>query len=311
MKTGFVRACAKPFDRFWGTARGFCFGILISLFLVSLANQALAYSSPGQPTGYVNDFGHVLSASTVQTLDAELAQFEASTSNQIAVVTVPDMGGDYVENYAVKLYQDWGIGKKDKDNGVLLLLAIQEHKIRIEVGYGLEGALPDSVAQSIINNDLTPNLKAGKFDEGVTAATHDIMAATQNEYVGAGETKSGRGINYEAVIFVVFIMLQWIGAVLARSKSWWGGGIVGAVLGLGIWGFFGLLVGWGLGIVAGLTLIGLLFDFVVSKAFSTSKASGTRPPWWIGGGGFGGGRGGGFGGFGGGSSGGGGASGSW
>jgi uncharacterized protein len=286
----------------------------LGLILVFSASPVLAYSSPGTPTGYVNDFAHVLSAETVQDLDAELLQFEASTSNQIAVVTVPDMGGDYVENYAVKLFADWGIGKKDKDNGVLLLLSIQEHKIRIEVGYGLEGALPDSVAQSIINNDLTPNLKAGDFDGGVTQAVHDIEAATQNEYTGTGSTDSGSGggIDYGTIVYVVLIFLMWGGSILARSKSWWGGGIVGAVLGFGLWGFLGTAIIWGLGLVAGLALLGTIFDFIVSRTFANSKASGMRPPWWIGGGGFGGrGGGGGFGGFGGGSSGGGGASGGW
>lgn len=308
MRLGSLRIKASLTKVLGGLAAG-----VIGFFLIFSATPALAYSSPGTPTGYVNDFAHVLSASTVQTLDTELAQFEASTSNQIAVVTVPDMGGDYIENYAVKLFSDWGIGKKDKDNGVLLLLAIQERKIRIEVGYGLEGALPDSVAQRIINNDITPNLKSGNFDEGVTQAVRDIEAATQYEYTGIGTTDSGsdNGVNYEAVIFVVFIALQWLGAILARSKSWWGGGIVGAVIGFGLWGFFSLAIVWGFAVVAGLALLGTLFDLLVSQTYANSKASGVRPPWWIGGGGFGGRGGGGFGGFGGGSSGGGGASGGW
>lgn len=289
--------------------------ILQALFVagaVLWAVPAFAYTSPGNPTGYVNDFAHVLSAGTVQSLDAALAQFEASTSNQIAVVTVPNMGGDYIENYAVKLYEEWGIGTKDKDNGVLLLLSIEEHKIRIEVGYGLEGALPDSVAQSIINNDLTPNLKAGNFDEGVQEAVSDIILATQNEYTAPEKSSSwlsGNGI--EAVFFIVFFALQWIAAVFARSKSWWAGGVVGALLGGGVWLWFGMALVGGLASLLGLAAIGLLLDFIVSKTYANRKSLGGSMPWWIGGGGRGGSGGGGFGGFGGGSSGGGGASGSW
>ncbi|HVY72859.1 MAG TPA: TPM domain-containing protein [Candidatus Paceibacterota bacterium] len=287
-------------------------GIIAGLLLL-LPSGVFAYSSPGSPTGYVNDFAHVLSADVIQTLDAQLGSFEASTSNQIAVVTVPNMGGDYIENYAVKLYQEWGIGTKDKDNGVLLLLSIEEHKIRIEVGYGLEGALPDSVAQSIINNDLTPNLKAGDFDTGVEQAVGDIMLATQNEYTASASSGS-KGISsnaVEAIAFFAFIALQWIAAIFARSKSWWAGGIVGAVLGGGAWLWFGLFAGWGLGLVAALTGLGLLLDYVVSKTYSNYKGRGGSMPWWIGGGRGGGSSGGGFGGFGGGSSGGGGASGGW
>jgi uncharacterized protein len=275
------------------------------------AAPVFAYSSPGAPTGYVNDFAHVLSADTVQQLDATLAHFEASTSNQIAVVTVPNMGGDYVENYAVKLFEEWGIGQRDRDNGVLLLLAVEEHKIRIEVGYGLEGALPDSVAQRIINNDLTPNLKENKFDEGVTLATADIMRATQGEYTAPEKKKfplSGNAI--EALLVALFFGLQWIAAVLARSKSWWAGGVVGGFLGGGAWLWFGMALAWGLVTLGSLVVFGLLLDYLVSKTYTNKKTTGAVLPWWIGGGG-GGGRGGGFGGFGGGSSGGGGASGSW
>ena len=284
------------------------------LFSPALAFASIGYTSPGNPAGYVTDFAHVLSANEVQSIDAELQQFEASTSNQIAVVTVPNLNGDYIEDYAPKLFAQWGIGQKSKDNGVLLLLSIQEHSIRIEVGYGLEGALPDSVAQSIINNDLTPNLKAGNYDAGVTAAVSDIMLATQNEYTGTGTTNSddSSSINYYALIFIGFIALQWLAAILARSKSWWAGGVVGGVIGAGVWLYIGMFIAWGLLLTAGLTGLGLLFDWYVSKHYNAAKANGTRSPWWIGGGGFGGrGGSGGFGGFGGGMSGGGGASGGW
>ncbi len=272
---------------------------------------AFAYTSPGSPSGYVNDFAHVLSADTVQSLDAELSAFEASTSNQIAVVTVPNMGGDYIENYAVKLFAEWGIGKKDKDNGVLLLLSIEEHKLRIEVGYGLEGALPDSVAQRIINQDMTPLLKAGDYDGAVNAGVRDIEQATQGEYTESDP--SGGGFDIWAFLIIPFLILQWAAAIFARSKSWWAGGVVGVVAGLGV----GLVWGFGLWIllasVAGLGAIGLLLDYVVSKAYTSAKSSGLTTPWWAGGGTHSSSNssGGGFGGFGGGSSGGGGASGGW
>lgn len=281
-----------------------------------LALPALAYTSPGNPTGYVNDFAHVLNPDTVQNLNAQLTEFEKSTSNEISIVTVPNMGGDYIEHYASELFKEWGIGKKDRDNGVLLLLSIEERKIRIEVGYGLEGALPDSIAARIIANDITPKLKAGDYDEAVTSAAASIEAATKGEYRG-GEEFSSEDAKAVAehtlgVMFAIILVLQWLAAVLGRSKSWWAGGIVGALMGLGIWFFFGLLLLGGISTFVGLTMAGLLFDYVVSKTYKkATKGVGSVIPWWIGGGRSGGSSGGGFGGFGGGRSGGGGASGGW
>lgn len=290
--------------------RGVLAGVFIASVL-SIALPALAYTSPGSPTGYVNDFARVLSDGTKQSLEAELTDFEKSTSNEVTVVTVPNMGGDYIENFTVKLFEEWKIGKADTDNGVLLLLSIEERKLRIEVGYGLEGALPDSVAQSILDNELTPRLKVGDYDGAVTTGVRAIMSATKGEYVGMPSSDNGpvSGDVFEAIIIALFVVLQIFIAILARSKSWWAGGL------LGLFGAAGLVWYFALGLLAGLpivlifVLIGLLFDYIVSTAYMNATVRGVAPPWWAGGSR--GGGGGGFGGFGGGSSGGGGASGSW
>lgn len=288
---------------------------LLSLSAILFASPVFAYSSPGKPTGYVNDFAHVLSDGTKQELESALSVFEASTSDEIAVAIVPSMGGDYIENYAVKLFEEWGIGKKDKDNGVLLLLSIEERKLRIEVGYGLEGALPDSLAQQIINADMTPRLKAGDYDGAVSIGVTDIMQAVKGEYQ-ATESKSSSSLHFSfdtllGFLLIPIFILQWLAAILARSKSWWAGGIVGIVIGAFAWLLLGLNLIFAILLIAGLGLFGLIFDYFVSKSYSHSEMRGITPPWWAGGGGFGGSSGGSFGGFGGGSSGGGGASGSW
>lgn len=288
-------------------------GLVAGAALWAAPAFALAYTSPGHATGYVNDFAHVLSQETVQNLNTELARFEASTSNEVAVVTVQNMHGDYIENYAVQLFKEWGIGKKDKDNGVLLLLAIDERKLRIEVGYGLEGALPDSVAQRIVTNDMTPLLKAVNYDSAVTVGVQGIESATQGEYVGTGSAFSISPFiakNWLALLFLPLFVLQWFAAVLSRSKSWYAGGIVGALVGVVVWFFFIHTTLLAIIVTLVLTAIGALFDYVVSNAYTVAKQVGVRPPWWAGGRGFGGSSGG-FGGFGGGSSGGGGASGGW
>lgn len=291
-------------------------GVLLAS--VSVAGIAYAYSSPGSPSGYVNDFAQVMSTAAKQSLEAELTTFKQTTSNEITIVTVPNMGGDYIENYAVKLFAEWGIGTKTKDNGILLLLSIEERKMRIEVGYGLEGALPDSVAQSILNNEMTPLLKAGDYDGAVTAGVQAIEQATKGEYTASPGLADNPVIafisdNFEFVFITGFFILQFLASILARSRSWWAGGIVGFLGGFGISWAFALVGLFILVPVVLMTGFGLFFDYVVSNGYRKAKANGTVVPWWFGGsGGMGGGSsGGGFGGFGGGGSGGGGASGSW
>ena len=98
----------------------------------------------------------MISAEQKQTLETKLSQFEKDTSNELSVVTIEDLKGDTIENFAVKLFEDWGIGKKDKDNGVLLLIAKNDRQMKIEVGYGLEGALTDAQSFWIIQNVMRP-----------------------------------------------------------------------------------------------------------------------------------------------------------
>lgn len=292
-------------------------GAFVASFL-AFSPAVFAYVSPGSPNGYINDFAQVLSAEAKRTLESELASFNQTTSNEIAVAIVPNMGGDYIENYAVKLFAEWGIGKKDKDNGVLLVLSIEERKMRIEVGYGLEGALPDSVAQSILDNEMTPLLKAGDYDAAVTAGVHAIEQATKGEYTSSSEVQSaGKSLEESlldgGIIFFVFglFILQVFAAILSRSRSWWAGGAVGLLGGLGIGWFLALGLLLIIPLIIVLTMLGLLFDYVVSTGYQKAKTQGVTPPWWTGGSGGSSSSGGGFGGFGGGSSGGGGASGGW
>jgi uncharacterized protein len=289
---------------------------VILIFSFAIPAAVFAYVSPGSATGFVNDFAGVLSAGTKSTLETELTQFRADTTSEISVVTVKTIADDYIENYAEKLFQEWGIGTEKNDNGVLLVVATEDHKLRIEVGYGLEGALPDSIADSIIRNDMVPLLKENDFDGAVAAGVRSIMQATRGEYTAAQESESSpwSDLVFPIIFFGVFV-LQWLGAILGRSKSWWLGGVLGFAGGAGL----SLVDPFGFSFVAhalfalGLTGLGLFFDYVVSSTFHHAQKYGYDSPWWVGGNsGFGSGNSsGGFGGFGGGSSGGGGASGSW
>src|SRR6185503_20358669 len=111
--------------------------LIASLLLFPLF--ALAYVSPGKPTGFVNDFAALLSPQTRESLEAELAQFEQTSGNEIVIATIPTHGSnETIETYAVKLFEEWAIGKEKPDNGLLLLIAKEDREMRIEVGYGLE-----------------------------------------------------------------------------------------------------------------------------------------------------------------------------
>lgn len=289
---------------------------LIFAIIFCLQDVANAFVVPKTPTGYVNDYAGMLSDETKQYLENYLKAFTASTSNEIAVVTIPDLGGDTVEHYANSLFELWKIGKADNDNGILLLIARDEHKLRIEVGYGLEGALPDILAKDVIDTKITSLFKQGKYDDGVMEGVTAIMDATKGEYKVEEISQNNFSVNGNILelifIFLVF-GLQFISSILARSKSWWAGGIIGGVIGYAVTYFsvFGMSILAGSIITFVLVILGLLFDYVVSSTYTNSISRGNSIPWWVGGGGSGGHSSSSFGGFGGGSSGGGGASGSW
>jgi uncharacterized protein len=285
--------------------------ILIIIFLF-FALPAFAYYNPGSPSGFVNDFAGMMSESEITSLESKISAFEEETSNEISVVTISSLEEDYIENFAVRLFEEWGIGKKDKNNGVLILVAKEDREMRIEVGYGLEGALTDSQSFWIIEKVMKPEFREEKYYNGIDGAVDNIIKAVRGEYVPS-ETSSGSGsVNYGDLFYFVIFGVLWLVSILGRSKSWWAGGVVGGIIGIIIGIIKGFLF-FGLIAIAVLIPFGLFFDFVVSKSYQKGKAKG-HIPWWIGGGrgGSGGGfGGGGFGGFGGGMSGGGGASGRW
>jgi len=143
---------------------------------------ALALLVGGVPTGYVIDNAGLLNPMTVQELDAVLYQHEVETSNQVVVETVASLGGEILEDYSLRRATALGIGQKGHDNGVFVLISRDDRKMRIEVGYGLEGALPDVTCQRIIREEMTPRFREGSYDEGVTAGVNKILAAIRGEY---------------------------------------------------------------------------------------------------------------------------------
>lgn len=254
-----------------------------------------------QPTGLVNDFANVLNAEQKTSLEQNLTDFKSKTGNEIAVVTIKSLNDDVIENAAVQIFEQWKIGQKDKDNGVLLLVTIDDRKLRIEVGYGLEPVLTDAKAGDIIRNAITPEFKKNNYYQGILNGVEDIKKVITGEKI---ITKAKT--NYEG-IFAIFGILIWflipviiyVVAFFGRSKAIWPGGLVGLIIGVIIAGIAGA-------IIAG--LIGLFLDWILSRNYEKLSKLGKSTKWWHTAGGFWLGSGGGFSG---GSSGGGGSSGSW
>ena len=247
---------------------------IIAVFSFTSAVAQNVIEKPNPPV-LVTDLAGVLSPEQKQALENKLVAIDDASSNQIAVVILPTLDGNPIEEYATKLFRTWGIGNKKTNNGILLLIAIQDKKIRIEVGYGLEGAIPDITANSIIDNDIKPAFRQQAYYEGIDKATDDIAKAAVGEYKEARPKKTRSKSKGSGGLFLIILII-----ILAVLRNGRGGGS-----NIGGGGFSDIATGMLLGSLLG---------------------GGGRG----GGSGFGGG-GGGFGGFGGGSSGGGGASGGW
>lgn len=153
----------------------FLLGALL-VFLLANPLLALGQTKYPEPVGYVNDFAGILPPGLEQSLEAELRDYEAKTTNEIAVVTVSSLGGLSVEDYTIGLAEQWKVGKKGKDNGVIILVAPNERAVRIEVGYGLEPVLTDSKAGSVVNK-MIPFFKEGKYDAGIVVGVRGVIGA--------------------------------------------------------------------------------------------------------------------------------------
>lgn len=289
----------------------------------SVAGAEMQVPSKPDNGGYVRDETNTLTTEQVETLNKKIQDYRERTSNQLAVLIVPTITDDYLERFSINVARTWGVGEAGKNNGALLLIAKNDRKMRIEVGSGLEGDLTDLRASRIIRDRIAPEFRNDRYYQGITAGLDGISLAigdapdpllkredtTKNNWLG--------GID-DIIVWIFyagFFGITWLGSILGRSERWWPGGLIGAVAGGGA-GFF-LTQGTTSFAVASafvLGIVGLLFDYFVSKNFRSAKRKGETPAWWAGGTTIGPGSsssGGGFGGFGGGGFSGGGSSGSW
>lgn len=294
------------------------FPVLIScILLVSciffLSAQSHALDVP-KLQGHVNDYANMISPSTKAELEKELNSFEQTDSTQIVILTIPSLEGEVLGEFSVKAAEAWKIGQKGKDNGIIITVAKQEKKIRVEVGRGLEGVLTDLAAGRIVDLVIKSSFKSGDFDGGFVAGVHSLIDATRGEFKVDKKHLPKKKDNIHSFLTILIfgvIVLLFIGSM---SRIF--GGVSGAI-GLPALVHLALTP---IGLIAFIILsaAGLLAGLFLPKLFSSGGHHGGGG-FWSGGGyygsgsGFSGGFGGGFGGFsgGGGSFGGGGASGDW
>jgi uncharacterized protein len=219
--------------------------ILHVLLILLLPLTAAALEVP-KVTGYVNDKAGLISSATELKIENFLRGFEGSDSTQLVVLTIESLEGEALEEYSLKVVESWKIGQKGKDNGALLLIAKQERKIRIEVGYGLEGKLTDLLTGRIIDNEISPRFKSGDFEGGIIAGISSMAEAVRGEYTGTGTTSRKKKRNpWGSLALFLFLgpglMLLGGGGRRGRGRrgGFWIGGMGGGGGGYGGGGGFG------------------------------------------------------------------------
>jgi|SRR5450432_1223537 len=254
--------------------------LLVFSFLFTNGQQIPAAPNPPR---LVNDFAHVLTADQTEQLESKLVAYDDSTSIQIAIVTIQTTGDYPIEDYALKILRDWKIGNKKTNNGLLILASIQDHKVYIATGYGMEGSVPDITAKQIIESDILPNFRTQDYYSGFDQGSDAIIKASRGEYTAPADynqhKQHGGGNIFGIIIFIVIIVV-----LISRGGGRGGGG----------------------GMFSGSGVLPFLIGNMIGGAGRGGWSGGGGGGGWSGGGG-----GGGFGGFGGGSGGGGGAGGSW
>jgi uncharacterized protein len=255
--------------------------ILLITAVASFAQNAKDFPPRPNPPRLVNDLAGMMTPAQQDELERLLVNFDNTTSTQITIVTIKSLGDYEPSQYATQLGQNWGVGRKDKNNGVVILASAEDRKVAIATAYGIEGALTDAMSGRIIRNEIVPEFKAGNYYNGFSKAANSIIAATKGEYTNDDPPDAGGG---GGIVPIIIILIIFIVIIIAAIKG--GGGRGGGNYMSRRGGDF-------------------LTGAILGSILSGGRSGGSD---WGGGSG---GSSGGFGGFGGGSFGGGGASGSW
>lgn len=252
-----------------GSKLGLIFlGACFCLFTVTVQ----AFSVPTS-IGFVNDYAGVLDSQTISNLEDQLKEVVSQKNGvEIAVVTLVDLNGEPIEYVAQQIFDSWRIGKRNSDNGILLLFVINERKVRIHTGYGAEVFLPDSISGDIIRGKIAPQLSQGHYDQGVIAGVDAILARSRT--IDQQEISYDKPINFlkssPGIILFGSILISYLIAFLGRSKAWWPGGLVGAAVGYIFWQITGGIV---------ISLIGFLLDYILSRNYRNWRMEHRTTAW--------------------------------
>jgi uncharacterized protein len=200
----------------------FCLALLVSI------EARAAEVIPPKPASYFNDYAKVVSGAAASRFNEQLAQFERDTSNQVVVAVFPKMQSDSdIADYTQRVAQGWGVGQKDRRNGVVLFVFVQDRKMFIQAGYGLEGALPDATAFDITEYHIKPLFRSGDYDGGLAAGIDLIQKAIRGEYTGSGKTVAeARGRTEKNALggflgFIFFVIILMVIASRSKRRRGW------------------------------------------------------------------------------------------
>jgi uncharacterized protein len=213
------------------------FRLYFTLF-VSLFFSVEIYSQRAIPEHggvWVHDEANVLSPSTVAQLERVLKAERDSTSNQIAILIVPSLEGEDMDGFSIRVAEKWKAGDEKKDNGVIFIVAIQDRKMRIETGYGLEGVLTDAVSSRINRNEVAPYFRQGNYDAGISAGTMAIIQAIKGQYKNTDPPKRKRGGKspWGTLIFIILLIIIMSRRGGGGLGGYWAAGMAGSMLGGG------------------------------------------------------------------------------
>ena len=202
--------------------------VLLIIFLLLFSSIAVALDVP-QLRGRVNDYAKVLQTSQVQALEAQLAQLERDTGHQVAVLTVPTLDGEDIEGFSIRVAENWKIGKKGYDNGAILVVAVKDRRLRLEVGYGLEGVLPDAIAKRVTADYIVPHFRQQDYAGGIVAGISAVDKVIRKEPLPEAARKKtqsrGWNMNSPIMIAITLAILGLMGFASTsdrRRNSMWG-----------------------------------------------------------------------------------------
>src|SRR5437762_436431 len=199
--------------------------LLIFVALLAINSRA-AEVIPPKPDRYFNDYAGVVSKEAADRFNEQLAQFERETSDQVVVAVFPKMQSDSdIADYTQRVAQAWGVGQKERRNGLVLFVFTQDRKMFIQVGYGLEGALPDITAFDITEYHIKPHFRSGDYEGGLATGIDLICKAIRGEYKGSGKTveeQHGRASAPSFLFFIIFIIVLIVISRVARRLGGYG-----------------------------------------------------------------------------------------